>query len=77
MEATPRELVVEELMDLPEIGMFEVLDYVRFLKSQWRNMDSGERFDRAWMVARRIAAEKGITDQDIIAEIAQVRQNET
>ena len=76
MEATPRELVVEELMDLPEIGMFEVLDYVRFLKSQWRNMDSGERFDRAWMVARRIAAEQGTTDQDIIAEIAQVRQNE-
>jgi hypothetical protein len=77
MEATPRELVIEELMDLPDIGMFEVLDYVRFLKSQWRNMDSGERFDRAWMVARRIAAEQGITDQDIIAEIAQVRQNET
>jgi hypothetical protein len=77
MEATPRELVIEELMDLPDIGVFEVLDYVRFLKSQWRNMDSGERFDRAWMVARRIAAEQGITDQDIIAEIAQVRQNET
>jgi hypothetical protein len=77
MEATPRELVIEELMDLPDIGLFEVLDYVRFLKSQWRNMDSGERFDRAWMIARRIAAEQGITDQDIIAEIAQVRRNET
>ena len=47
METTPRELVLEELVDLPEIGMFEVLDYVGFLKSQWRNMDSGERFDRA------------------------------
>ena len=32
-----------------------------------------ERFDRAWMIARRIAAEQGITDQDIAAEIEEAR----
>ena len=74
MTTDPRELVIEELADLPEIGVFEVLDFVRFLKMQWRGLDSGERFDRAWMVARRIAEEEGITDKDIADEISKVRQ---
>jgi hypothetical protein len=74
METPTREMVIDELADLPEIGLFEVLDFVRFLKSQWSGMSSDERFDRAWMVARRFAAERGITDEDIIAEVALVRQ---
>jgi hypothetical protein len=67
---------VEELADLPDVGLIEVLDFVRFLKSQLRRMNSEERFDRAWIIARRIAAEQGITDEDITAEIAKVRQRE-
>jgi hypothetical protein len=39
-------------------------------------MNSEERFDRAWIIARRIATEQGITDEDIAAEIATVRQKE-
>jgi hypothetical protein len=74
MEMDPRELVIEELADLPEIGLFEVLDYVRFLKTQWRGLDSGERFDRAWMIARRIAEEQDITDEDIADEVSKARQ---
>ena len=74
METPTREMVIDELADLPEIGLFEVLDFVRFLKSQWSGMSSDERFDRAWMVARRFVAERGITDEDIIAEVALVRQ---
>ena len=74
MEMNPRELIIEELSDLPEIGLFEVLDFVRFLKTQWSGLGSEERFDRAWMVSRRIAVEQGITDEDIAAEIAKVRQ---
>jgi hypothetical protein len=50
------------------------LDFVRFLKSQWNGMSSEERFERAWMVARRVATERGITDADIAVEIAQSRQ---
>lgn len=73
METSTRELVMEELADLPEIGLFEVLDFVRFLKSQWSGMNREGRFDRAWMVARRIAAEQGITDEEIAAEVATVR----
>jgi len=69
-------MVIEELADLPEIGLFEVLDFVRFLKMQWREIDSGERFDRAWLVARRIAGEQGITDQDISDEIAKARREQ-
>lgn len=74
MEIPTRELVIDELADLPELGLFEVLDFVRFLKSQWSGMSSDERFDRAWMVARRFAAEQGITDEDIVTEIGLVRQ---
>ena len=74
METNTRELVMQELADLPEIGLFEVLDFVRFLKSQWSEMSSEERFDRAWMVARRVAAEQGITDADIAVEVAQLRR---
>lgn len=74
MEADTRELVLEELHDLPDPGLFEVLDFVRFLKSQWSSMSAEERFDRAWMVARRISAEQGITDQDIRAETEKVRR---
>jgi hypothetical protein len=76
METRTLELVVEELADLPDVGLIEVLDFVRFLKSQLRRMNSEERFDRAWIIARRIAAEQGITDEDITAEIATVRQRE-
>ena len=74
METRTMELVIEELTDLPDAGLIEVLDFVRFLKSQLKRMSSGERFDRAWIIARRIAAEQGITDEDIAAEIATVRQ---
>lgn len=76
METRTRELVIQELTDLPEIGLFEVLDFVRFLKAQLHQMSPEERFDRAWMIARRVAAEQGTTDQDIAAEIAEVRPNQ-
>lgn len=76
METRTLELVVEELADLPDAGLIEVLDFVRFLKSQLRRMNSEERFDRAWIIARRMAAEQGITDEDIAVEIAMVRERE-
>ena len=69
MEATAREMVIQELDDMPEIGIFEVLDFVRFLKARLEQLSPEERFDRAWMVARRLATEYGITDQDIAAEV--------
>jgi hypothetical protein len=76
MKENTRELVIQELTDLPEIGMFEVLDFVRFLKAQLNQMSPAERFDRAWMIARRVAAEQGITDPDIAAEIDEIRQSQ-
>ena len=74
MEANARELVIEELADLPDSGLVEVLDFVRFLKAQWRQMGPEERFDRTWIVARRLAAEREITEDDIAAEVAAVRR---
>lgn len=74
METDTRELVLHELRDLPDPGLFEVLDFVRFLKSQWSSMSSEERFGRAWMVARRFGAEQDITDQDIEAETEKTRR---
>jgi hypothetical protein len=76
MEANTREMVIQELTDLPEVGMFEVLDFIRFLKAQLNQMGSEERFDRAWMIARRIAAEQEITDRDITIEITKARQEQ-
>lgn len=69
MTTSARERVLQELTDMPEIGMFEVLDFVRFLKTQLDQMSPEERFDRAWMIARRMASEQGITDQDIAEEV--------
>ena len=76
MEASTREIVVQELTDMPETGMLEVLDFVRFLKTQLEQMSPEERFNRAWIVARRIASEHGITDQDIEAEVRAVRRGQ-
>jgi len=68
------ELVIQETAELPAMGQIEVLDFIRFLKSQLKRTSSKERFDRAWIVARRLAAEQGITDEDIAVEISAVRQ---
>ena len=51
-------------------------DFVRFLKTQWSGLGAEERFDRAWMIARRIAADQGISDEDIAAEIAKIRSQQ-
>jgi hypothetical protein len=71
-----RTKVVQELRDAPDEAMPEILDFVRFLKQQLSSLTPGERFDRAWMLARRIAAEQSITDEDIAGEIAATRQVE-
>ncbi len=39
METRTLELVVEELADLPDVGLIEVLDFVRFRKSQLKRMN--------------------------------------
>jgi hypothetical protein len=71
-----RTMVVQELEDLPDEAMLEILDFVRFLKQQMSHLTPEERFDRLWMTARRIASGRGITDADIAAEVAAVRQAE-
>ncbi len=74
IEMDVRELLQQELEELPEEGAFAVLDFVRFLKTQLTRLDAEERFDRLWLTARRIAREQGISDSDIAAEIKAVRQ---
>jgi hypothetical protein len=71
-----RTLVVQELEGIPEEAMPEILDFVRFLKQQLAGLTPEERFDRAWMIARRIAAERAINDEDIASEITAVRHAE-
>ncbi|MFP4395165.1 MAG: hypothetical protein ACLFTI_07870 [Anaerolineales bacterium] len=73
-EVDVREMVIQELRDVPDTAMLEILDFVRFLKHQTRNLTPEERFDRLWMMAQRIASARGITDEDIEAEVAAVRQ---
>jgi len=71
-----RAMVVRELEDVPDEVMVEVLDFVRFLKHRLSSLTPEERFERFWMMARRIAAEREITDADIATEIAAVRRGE-
>ena len=75
-ESNMREIVIQELRDLPDIAMLEILDFVRFLKHQTRNLTPEERFDRLWLTAQRIASVRGITDEDIEAQVAAVRRGE-
>ena len=76
MEATAREMVIQELDDMPEIGILEVLNFVRFLEARLEQLSPEERFDRAWLVGRRLATEYAITDQDIAAEVRAARQQQ-
>lgn len=71
-----RTLVVQELEEAPDEAILEILDFVRFLKQQLSGLTPEERFDRAWMTARRIAAERAVSDADIASEVAAVRQAE-
>jgi hypothetical protein len=73
-ETDIREQVIQELHELPDSTMVELLDFVRFLKHQTRNLTPEERFDRLWFTAQRIASARGITDEDIEAEVAAVRK---
>lgn len=69
-----RTMVAQELEEVPDEAMPEILDF--FLKQQLSDLTPEERFGRAWMMARRIAAEQAISDADIASEIAAVRQTE-
>ncbi len=75
-EMDVRDMVIQELSDLPDTAMLEILDFVRFLKHQTRNLTPEERFDRLWLTAQRIASARSITDEDIEAQVAAVRQGE-
>ena len=74
IETHMRQKVIQELHELPDTAMVELLDFVRFLKHQTRNLTPEERFDRLWLTAQRIASARGITDEDIEAEVAAVRK---
>ncbi len=71
------DILIRELEDLSPQKQEDVLSFVRFLKigmadSQYLR----ERYDSSLARARRIAEERGITEQDIIEEIAAVRSQQ-
>ncbi len=69
-----QELVIRELDTLPTDKVGEVLDFIRFLKIRAKSNAELEReFKNALTQARAIAAERGITEEDIAEEIRQVR----
>lgn len=69
-----QELVIRELDTLPTDKVGEVLDFIRFLKIRAKSNAELEReFKSALTQARAIAAERGITEEDIAEEIRQVR----
>ena len=72
---TVKDALLREINTLPDAQQAEVLTFVRYLRVT--RADDGtlrQRFDDAVSEARRIAAERGITEQDIAEEIRAVRE---
>ncbi|RLC76103.1 MAG: hypothetical protein DRI61_13870 [Chloroflexi bacterium] len=72
--AVAREILLRELEDLSEDKVVEVIDFIRFLKSQESKEEMRRRFARALEEARAIAKSRGITDEDVLEEIKAVRE---
>jgi hypothetical protein len=72
---TVREKLLQEIETLPEGEQREVLHFVRLLRFMGKDRATAQkRLDAAIAEARRLAAERGITDEDIAAEIRAVRE---
>jgi hypothetical protein len=71
---TVKEILVREIETLPEAQQTDVLTFVRFLKVGLADTALlEERFRAALAEARRQAQGRGITEEDIAAEIAATR----
>ena len=71
---TLKEILLREIETLPESRQENVLAYVRFLKVGLAELQpTDEQFAGALNRARTIAAERGITEQDIETEINAAR----
>jgi len=71
---TLKEAIMREIDDLPEPRQIDVLSFVRFLKIGLADAPTVERrFVEALAQARALAAERGLTPQDIETEIRAVR----
>ena len=74
MQQSIREDLINEIKSLPQSQLFNVLEYVRFLKIKTLSGRQIEkRFDSALKKAREIAQKEGITEEDIQNEIIQAR----
>jgi glutamate mutase epsilon subunit len=68
------DILIRELEDLPQREQENVLSFVRFLKIGLAdNQCLRERYHTSLAQVRRIAEERGITEQDIVEEIRAVR----
>ena len=71
---TQQDWVIQELSTLPGDKVGEVLDFIRFLKIRAKSDEQIQReFRNALAQARALAAERGITENDIAEEIRQAR----
>lgn len=71
---TQKDLVLQKLVALPAEQIAQVLDFIRFLKIRLKSDEQVRReFRDALTQARAIAAERGVTEEDIAEEIRQVR----
>ena len=71
---TQQDWVMQELSTLPADKIGEVLDFIRFLKIRAKSNEQIQReFRNALAQARALAAERGITENDIAEEIRQAR----
>jgi len=74
MRMTLTEILAREIETLPEDRQAEVLAFVRFLKSGLAEAAAlNEHFQATLNQARRQAAARRITDEDIAGEIEAVR----
>ena len=68
------DVIIKELVGVPESRQADVLAFVRFLKIGLADAEAtAEQFDRAVSQARKIAESQGITADDIEGEIRAYR----
>jgi len=71
---TLKEILLREIESLPEDRQESVLAFVRFIKvGLAETQPTDQQFADALAHARAVAAERGITEQDIDTEIQAVR----
>ncbi|MEM6591545.1 MAG: hypothetical protein AAGF66_20005 [Cyanobacteria bacterium P01_H01_bin.119] len=67
-DMTPKELLIQEIDDAPELLIIEVLDFLQFLKT--RQMEDTADLNEAKIALASVASEGTVSWEDLKADIS-------